>query len=250
MATTAESRDTRFTKADDVRRIDVANRTRFVVMPVAPPSILGLFGFSGATFIVAAHLAGWYGDASSPTYLFPFAAALGGIAQFAAGLWGFRARDGVATAMHCTWGSFWLAFGLLHLLAAVGAFTLPSGEFPELAFWFFALAAITAAGAVASLVERNLGLVGVLAPLATGAAFLAIHYLTGGSTWQEVGGWVLLAASWMAFYAAFAMLLEASSGGRIVLPLMKIGVDPNVPGRRVAEPIGWGHGEPGVKQGQ
>ena len=55
-------------------------RTRVVLAPIAPPSILGLFGFAGATFIVAAHLAGWYGNAASPTFLFPFAAILGGVA--------------------------------------------------------------------------------------------------------------------------------------------------------------------------
>src|SRR5919198_1326377 len=38
--------------------------TRVVLQPVAAPSILGLYGFAGATFIVAANLAGWYGTKS------------------------------------------------------------------------------------------------------------------------------------------------------------------------------------------
>src|SRR3954466_6685167 len=150
-------------------------RTRVVLQPIAPPSILGLFGFAGATFIVAAHLAGWYGDAHSPEYLFPFAAFFGGVAQFTAAIWSYRARDGLATAMHGMWGAFWMAYGLLFLLVAVGALTVPAkGSFPELGYWFLALAAITATGMVAALAE-SLGLFATLLTLAVGSAFLAVH---------------------------------------------------------------------------
>ena len=119
--------------------------------------ILGLFGFAGATFIVAARLAGWYGSTNSGAFLFPLAAMFGGLAQFMAGMWAFRARDGIATAMHGMWGSFWLGHGILNLLAAAAALALPTGKFPELGFWFLALAAITLAGAIAALFE-SLGL--------------------------------------------------------------------------------------------
>ena len=57
------------------------------LQPVAAPSILGLFGFAAATFMVSAHVAGWYG--SSPTTfvaLAPFAAAFGGIGQIIAAI--------------------------------------------------------------------------------------------------------------------------------------------------------------------
>jgi succinate-acetate transporter protein len=242
--------ESRFTRTDDGHVPEVEARTRFVVAPIAAPSILGLFGFAGATFIVAANLAGWYGNEQSATYLFPFAAAFGGIAQFSAGLWAYRARDGIATAMHGMWGAFWLAFGLLHLLAATGALTLPTGKFPELGFWFLALAAITAAGCLAAVVEGNGALTIVLAPLAVGSALIAIHYLTGGTGWQHTGGWVLIASSFTAFYAATAMMLQGASGGRTVLPLMKLGADANIPGRRSVGAVGWNGGEPGVKQGQ
>src|SRR5437763_13458414 len=84
-------------------------RPRVVLQPIAAPSVLGLFGFAGATFIVAANLAGWYGNSATPGYLAPFAAFFGGLAQFTAGMWAYRARDAVATAMHGMWGAFWLA---------------------------------------------------------------------------------------------------------------------------------------------
>ncbi len=85
---------------------------RVFLQPIAAPSILGLFGFAAATFIVTAYLVGWYGTPASPPVIFPFAMAAGGIAQGVAALWAYRARDGLATAIHGIWASFWLAYGL------------------------------------------------------------------------------------------------------------------------------------------
>jgi succinate-acetate transporter protein len=225
------------------------DRTRVVLQPVAAPSILGLFGFAGATFIVAAHLAGWYGNAHSPEYLFPFAAFFGGVAQFTAAMWSYRARDGLATAMHGMWGSFWMAYGLLFLLVAVGALTVPAkGAFPELGYWFLALAVITAIGMVAALAE-SLGLFATLLTLAVGSAFLAVHYLAGGIAWQHTGGWVLVASAITATYTAGAMMLE-SSFGRVILPLGKYRKAANVPGGQIASPVEYPQGMPGVRMGQ
>src|ERR671926_1319888 len=129
--------------------------TRVVLQPIAAPSILGLAGFAGATFIVASNLAGWWGTPQSPLALAPFAAMFGGLAQFLAGMWAYRARDAIATLAHGTWGSFWLAYLILNILLAAGALKPPAPWFhnPELGFWFFALACVTASGALASVAE-------------------------------------------------------------------------------------------------
>ncbi|MGN6276278.1 MAG: acetate uptake transporter family protein [Solirubrobacterales bacterium] len=227
---------------------EVREHTRVVLQPIAAPSILGLFGFAGATFIVAAHLAGWYGGEKSPEFLFPFAAMFGGLAQFLAGMWAFKARDGIAIAMHGMWGSFWLAYGLLNLLVAIGVYTLPTGAFPELGFWFIALSVITALGAVAAVAE-SLGLTTVLTTLAVGAGFLALHYLTGEGWWETAGGWILIASAVAATYTAGAMMLE-SAWGRVILPLGKVEREANVPGTRIRQPIQFEHQEPGVRMGQ
>lgn len=231
-----------------LRHEEWLDHTRVFLQPIAAPSILGLFGFAGATFVVAANLAGWYGTTQSATYLFPFAAAFGGIAQFAAGMWAFRARDGLATAMHGMWGSFWIAYGLLHLLAVAGVMTLPTGAFPELGYWFLALAAITAFGTIAAAGE-NLAITSVLGVLSTGAALLAVHFLTGGEGWKTAAGWVLLASSFLAAYTAGAMMI-AGAWGRTVLPLGEYRKAANVPGRRPIDALEYELGEPGVKQGQ
>jgi succinate-acetate transporter protein len=224
------------------------DHTRVFLQPIAAPSILGLFGFAGATFMVAAHMAGWYGDANSNTYLFPFAATFGGLAQFLAGMWAFRARDGVATAMHGMWGSFWLAFGVLNLLGATGTIVLPTGVFPELGYWFLVLAVITGFGTIAALGE-NLGITAVLATLTVGSAFAAVYFLLGGAGWETAAGWVLVASAFIAAYVAGAMMI-AGAWGRTILPLGEYRKSANVPGRRPIQTLEYEFGEPGVKHGQ
>ncbi len=212
------------------------------LQPLAAPSILGLFGFAGATFMVAANLAGWYGTDRTPQYLFPFAAMFGGLAQFLAGMWAVKARDGLASAMHGTWGAFWLAYGILYLLFGIGVLTEPRGAFPALAFWFVILAAVTWAGAVASL-ATNAGLVSVLTLLAAGSTIMAIATFLGSKTLQEISGYVFMASAVAAFYTASALMIEESFG-RAVLPL---GKTEHVQHR---EQVTIGLGEPGVVHGQ
>jgi succinate-acetate transporter protein len=233
---------------------DWRERSRIFLQPIAAPSILGLFGFAGATFVVAAHLAGWYGTTDTPLYLAPFAATFGGLAQFLAGMWAYRARDGLATAMHGMWGAFWLAFGLLFTLVATGALTFDSTvAFDAFGYWFFALGAITAIGAVAALAE-SIGLFSVLSTLAAGSALLAIGYLTdatptAGEGWLLAGGWVLVASAILATYTAGAMMLEGAFG-RTIIPLGKYDRRTNIPGQRFTRPIEYERAEPGVRQGQ
>src|SRR5947209_752106 len=135
------------------------SHARVFLQPIAAPSILGLYGFAAATFMVTAYLVGWYGTGTSPLLIFPFATAAGGIAQGVAAIWAYKARDGLATAIHGIWAAFWLGYGLLNLMIALKLVPAPAphAAVPELGYWFFALAAITLMGAIASLGE-NLGL--------------------------------------------------------------------------------------------
>lgn len=73
-------------------------------------------------------MAHWFGSSQTALYLAPFAAMFGGLAQFLAGMWSFKARDGLASAMHGMWGSFWLAYGLLSILFVTGTLAKPTGK--------------------------------------------------------------------------------------------------------------------------
>src|SRR5918911_1003392 len=167
---------------------------RVFLQPIAAPSVLGLFGFGVATFMVAANVAGWYGDHThTPLVLGPFALFAGGLAQFLAGMWAYRARDAVATAMHGIWGSFWFAYGLLQILVAAHALpaAVPWYHDSGFGYWFFALAIVTASGALASLAE-NIGMFAVLATLAAGSGILGGALIYGSQGWATVAGWVLV----------------------------------------------------------
>lgn len=226
------------------------DHTRVFLQPIAAPSILGLFGFSVATFMTTAYLVGWYGNTTSPLLIFPFATAAGGIMQGAAALWAYKARDGLATAVHGIWAAFWLGYGFLNFMIALKLIPAPAAHaaVPVLGYWFYALAAVTAAATFASLGE-SLGITIVLLPLTVGAALLGVFYTVGGTGWEYAGGYVTMASSFTAFYTATAMMM-ASAFGRTILPLGKYRREANVPGNQPVYPIEFALGEPGVKHGQ
>ncbi len=226
------------------------SHTQISLQPVAAPSILGLYGFAAATFIVAANIAGWYGrPALTPLVLFPFAGIAGGLAQFLAGMWSYRARDGLATAMHGMWGSLWIAFGIYWLLVAftlLPPVSISRGAMLGFGYWFIVLAAITWVGAIAAL-ARNLALTLTLAVLAAGSTILAIGWAWPVSSVVKPAGDVLVASAVIAFYTASALMLEGSFQ-RPVLPVGQLWPR-QLKGTR-PEPIQFELGEPGVKVGQ
>lgn len=223
-------------------RDDPQAPAQIYLQPVAAPSILGLYGFAGATFMVAAHMAHWYGDAKTFLFLAPFCAIFGGVAQFLAGMWSFKARDGLATAMHGTWGSFWIAFGLLQLAFMHGTLTKPAGAFPAFGYWFIVLGAITWMGAWAASAE-NKALFLVLAFLAGGSTAAAISGLTGVAWVNIAAGYLFIVSAIIAWYTASALMLE----GSFKRPVLQVGKTQRA---RQAPAVMPGRGEPGVIHGQ
>lgn len=228
------------------------SRARVVLSPVAAPSILGLFGFATATFMVASNLAGWWGSPKSLMYLAPFCIVFGGLAQFLAGMWSYKARDGLATAMHGMWGSFWIAWGMFELMMATHVIPMPATAatyFPAFGFWFVMLGLITGIGFFASF-PRGAGMVGTLGCLSAGSCLLAVAFLSGNLGIREAAGWVLVASVGFALYTGTALLLAETFGGKTILPFGKRAKDSNVPGHQLIRPIEYPEGMPGVKVGQ
>jgi succinate-acetate transporter protein len=229
------------------------DKTRVFLQPIAAPSILGLFGLATALAMVGSWQAGWYGGTATPLVLFPFVLFFGGLAQLLAGMWSYRARDGVATAVHGMWGSLWLAFGLLFLLVAAGAFPAAVALSPGVAntgfaFWFIMLCVITGLCAFAALAQ-NMGMALTLMVLAVGAGFTAAGFWAGSLWATRVGGWLFVASAVLALYAAASLMFE-NSFGRTVLPTGKFRNMANMRGRRGSRLMEYAHGQPGVKIGQ
>jgi uncharacterized protein len=191
-------------------------------------------------------MVGWYGTPETPLYLIPFTTVFGGIAQFAAGMWAYRARDAIATAMHGTWGSFWIGLGILQLLIATGTIPLNDGSsFPALGFWFVALAAITIMGTIAA-TAKDLALALTLGTLSLASIFAALANLLGSSPgmgWEAAAGYTFIVSAICAWYTASALMFEGGSG-KAVLP---VGTTARA---QQAPRVSPGEGEPGVAKGQ
>jgi succinate-acetate transporter protein len=216
---------------------------RVFLQPIAAPSILGLFGLAGATFMVAAYMAHWFGSSYTTLLLVPFAALFGGLAQFLSGMWAYKARDGLATAVHGMWGAFWMAYGFLGLILARGMVVTPAGAlFPELGYWFIVLAAVTWVCTAAAAAE-NRALVTLLAFLSAGSTVSAVGLLSGIEGLLVLAGYLFIISAVAAWYTASALLLNETFG-REVWSLGKTRQARETP--RVT----MGAGEPGVIRGQ
>lgn len=228
------------------------DRSRLVITPTASPSAMGLYAFSAATLIVAGNLAGWYGKASTAMYFAPFALAFGGIGQFLAGMWSYKARDTIATVAHTMWGSFWIAYGILWLMVGAKALAAPPGlastHVVGLGMWFVMLALLTGLCALAAL-AKNIALFATLGLLSAGSALLAGGYISGSHTTIVAGGWVLVASVGAAIWTATALLF-ADTYGRVIVPTLEWKKRSNIPGRVIARPIEYPGGMPGSRVGQ
>jgi len=172
----------------------------------APPSILGMYAFATAAFLVGARMAHWYGDPHSAAVLFPLVLIFGGLVQFYASGWAFQSRDAIAMAMHGTWGAFWTAFGVLEILYTTGLAVRPSGAFPELGFWFIAMAAITWAITLAS--RDRQGMATVLGLLAIASTIEAVAELAGIAGLRFLAAYFLMASAVVAWYVGSALMMR------------------------------------------
>jgi hypothetical protein len=229
---------------------------RIYLAPIAPPATLGLFGFFASTMVVSTWILGWWGSpVGSPPTMFEIAAMFGGLAQFAAGLWSFRARDYIGSALLTMWGTYWLGWGLLQLLAADKVVTIPPLDHPQAGFaiWFVPLCVFTSWGAIAA-ARENLPLFLVLATVGAGCGFVCGGFWTGSVTWIDVGAWLFVFGACFAWYTG-AMLLLEYAWGRVILPfgivpgLMKPPVLANRPGARISRPVEYALGQPGTRHG-
>jgi succinate-acetate transporter protein len=222
---------------------------RVLLQPVAAPSVLGQFALASALIIYGTWFAGGWGDAASPASFFPFILLFGGVGQFGAALWSYRARNAVAAALHGSWAAFWLGLGITYLLATVHTISVPppGAHWPALGQWFIYMAEVTWTTAVAALSRSPVAFLGQ-ATLGSAAAIASAALLLGSSTWAEVAGWAMVAAAAFVIYSGAALMLDNVSGV-VVLPLLHWH-DGNRPGSRLAEPVEYKHGDPGVKVGQ
>ena len=181
------------------------------------------------------------------------AALFGGLAQFAAGIWSFRARDFIGSALLTMWGTYWMAWGLLQALGAAHVITIAPLDKPqpEFAVWFIPLGLFTTLGAFAAIYE-NLPLFFVLATVGAGCGAVGGGFWIGSPHWIGIGAWLFVIGAAWAWYTASMLMLEYA-WGRVVLPLlvlpfMKLPMAANLPGARLARPVEYAGGQPGTRR--
>ena len=218
-------------------------QARISLQPIAPPSILGLYGFAGATFMVAAHMAHWFGTAQTDLVLFP--------------LRGVLRRTGTVSGRHVVVqgarrGSYRHARYVGRILDGLrivdgAGVCRQSGDSAER--WGVSRAgilvhrlwpAITWAGMVAAAAESSV-VATVLGFLAAGSTIAAIANLNGIEGLSVLAGYLFIISAVIAWYAATALMVNAVYG-RVVMGLGSK--------RSGAPGIQAGIGEPGVLHGQ
>ncbi|KAK6820957.1 GPR1/FUN34/yaaH family-domain-containing protein [Apiospora arundinis] len=253
------------TVEDEKRRSEMLQQrpgVQIFLQPIAPPAALGLAGFAGSTWITASYIANWWGNAESPSIFFPFVGIFGGLAQFIAGLYGFRARDTLVTVINTMWGSFWISIGILYAFVAAGALRPHEvhTHFPELASWFVILCVFTWSCALAA-TARDIVLTACLTSLAIGSTIACCLFAYNGGRGSASGDGLhggvtrgIKAASYfwmfsalMAWWRVTVYLVEEAYGpGHTITKFFPIG---RTPMEKRAPYIIPGLGEPGVKRG-
>ncbi len=183
------------------------------------PVPLGLASFAGATFVVSAVNAGWFGNpiigliAAAPILFF-----FGGISQFIAAMWAFRKGNTFAATAFGSFGSFNTLFAVIILLIASG--TIPLGTIPgdytvATTLAMFALIAGYLAFAATGISTVLVAVLGFLA--ATYGLLTAGFFIGPPNLAITAGGYAGMVSSLLAFYASAAIVINSATR-REVLP--------------------------------
>jgi succinate-acetate transporter protein len=183
---------------------------------IAEPAPLGLFGFAAGTIAIAYVLSGFTtGPAQIGTA--PVLLVFAGIAQFIAGLWGFRKANTFAATAFCAYGANNTVVATFFLLRATGVIPENFATDVTLAIELFSFAYISLMLGIAAL-KLNPVFVAILWTLVPGFTLSGLGTIGTGEIIGHVGGYWLMASALLAFYAAGAVVVN-SLHGREVLPL-------------------------------
>jgi succinate-acetate transporter protein len=227
------------TPAEKAAREELGSRTSVILRPIAGPLALGFFGLAAATFVMSGLQLGWV----APTEAKQVALCILAFtvpSQFAASLFGFLARDGVAATGMGLLSGIWAAIGLVTFTGKPGATSDALGLFlllAGLAMWAPASSA-TASKLVPALVLATAGLRFVVTGL---------YQLTSNEAWEDTAGLIGLLLCALAIYAAYAAEFEDVLK-RPLLPLGRRGKGELAVKGTYAQQIANIAREPGVRQ--
>lgn len=168
---------------------------------------LGLAAFALTTFILSlANL-----DIIEPTVAVALAFFYGGLAQFVAGMWSYKAENNFAGAAFSSYGAFWLAYGMIELTQALDIFTFTAKELGMMLiawgiFTFYMWIPSLKIGKVLSFVFLTLWM-----------TFFALGIASFYDYSHKIGGFIGLICAFLAWYVSAAELINEQYDNKLPL---------------------------------
>ena len=183
---------------------------------IGDPAPMALFGFATGTFLIAMTLTGAWPMASAIAVV-PALLWFAGVGQFIGGL--------VSLVRGSTFGATaFCSFGMGNIIVATFLWMQHAGMLPAtgnatalLGIGLFCLAYIALMLTVAAM-RANLAYGATIAALVPGYALVAVTDVGGPAVVGHIGGWFLVLAALLAFYAAGAVVVN-SQWCRELLPV-------------------------------
>jgi len=189
--------------------------------PPSPPSVignpgpLGLGGFALTTFVLSVFNTGVFLDPSLEPVVLPLALFYGGLAQFIAGVFEFRAPNTFGATAFCSYGAFWWSFAAYVKYVAPGL--SPDTAHEATGLFLLAWLIFTVYMFFASLrVSKVVTLVFFF--LVFAFLLLAIGAFSGNAGCSKAGGWIGIICALCAWYGSAAVVIN-STWNRTVFPV-------------------------------
>ncbi len=180
-------------------------------MKFANPGPLGLFGFAMTTWLLSMINVGWFTLASLPLMM-STAFALGGTAQFLAGLLEYPRGNTFGFVAFCAYGAFWWSFALFIMVFG------GKGPIEYLGAYLAVWGVFTVSMWAASLKIPNRPLQLIFLTLWITFFLLAGSHLFNMNILHTAGGYVGLVTAALSFYLASAEVINETHG-KTVLPI-------------------------------
>lgn len=202
-------------ESTEVQRLETASEAR-----IGDTGAMGLFGFGVGTTVVAWVLSGWAAEPGSLIAAVPALLAFAGVGQFVAGLYAFSRTNSWAGTAMCSYGANNVLVAAFIWMQAGGLIPMTGSNMLLFGVGLFCMGYISLALMIGAL-RLNLAYVLITACLVAGYTLPGIQFIGGARELGILGGYFLLAASFFAFYAATAMVVN-SSWQREVVPLFSL----------------------------
>lgn len=183
--------------------------------PIADPAPLGLAGFGLTTLMLSFINAGIIASSGTGAVL-GMAAAYGGTAQFAAGMWAFKRGNTFAATAFSSYGAFWWSYYLIVVVFAKG---LGTAAGPILGLYLFSWFIFTGYMFIAS-THGTRAVQAVFILLTLTFLFLAAGawgWFGDATSLTHIGGYLGILTAIAALYTSFADVINATAR-RVILP--------------------------------